>query len=337
MINQKRNIMLKPQINISYSSSARMWLVFSCAFLCIIQSALTDNGLSLIIALTSLFTALFVELLLTWKKSGFSKILDGSAAATAMTFSLLLPNQIHPVYAAIGSVFAIIVVKYSFGGLGSNWLNPALGGWLFIRFSWHEAFEKALNTPPLASNASIYTGTIDNSVTSFLNNSVFSLTGVQLPSGYIYLLFSNEPGIIADRGIFMLLIGTLFITVFGISRNFIPVVFIAVYAFFIRLAGDASGELWNGDILFGLFSGGTIACAFIIAAEPSSGAKLVPGVLLSVFIGAFLSWVFRYQCLEYTGCFIALAAVNCCTPLIRLLEDKLFLSHRNKAATEGGL
>jgi electron transport complex protein RnfD len=317
----------KPQINLSYPSTGRMWLVSVCAFLCALQSALTDDGNSLIIAGTTVFSAVLIELLLTVRQFGISKIKDGSAVATALILSLLLPNQIHPVYAAFGAAFAIVIVKYSFGGLGSNWLNPALGGWLFIRFSWPSVFVKAIEnnvSEMIVSGLS----SIDNSVTTFFNDTVLSATGVQLPSGYINLLFFNNSGLIVDRGLFTLLLGTIIITALGINRGWVPLVFLSVYGFFIRLAGDAPGIFWNGDLLYGLFSGGTVAAAFILAAEPASGAKLWQGVLFSVVLGAVLSWFFRYRCMEYSGCIIALALVNCFTPLIRLLEDKIFFSHK---------
>jgi electron transport complex protein RnfD len=318
----------KPQINISYPSKGRMWLVSACAFLCVLQSALTDNGRSLIVAAAAFFPAVIIELLLTGRKFGASKIKDGSAAATAMILSLLLPNQIHPVYAALGAAFAIVIVKYSFGGLGSNWLNPALGGWLFIRFSWPSVFENAIENSASEMAVSGFSA-IDSSVTAFFNDTVFSAAGVQLPSGYVNLLFLNGNGMIVDRGLFTLLLGTVIITALGINRGWVPLVFLSVYGFLIRFAGDAPGLFWNGDLLYGLFSGGTVAAAFILAAEPASGAKLWQGILFSVILGAVLSWFFRYRCMEYTGCLIALALVNCLTPLIRILEVKIFFSRKS--------
>lgn len=331
-MNDKKKIFSnKPQISITCSSTGRMWLVFFCAFACVLQSSITDGGRSLVIALTALFSAILTELLFTFKAHKAEKIKDGSAAATAMIITLLLPNHIHPIYVFFGAAFAIAVVKYSFGGLGANWLNPALGGWLFIRFSWPSAYKMALNETASSISEMIVSSDvsgIDNTITGFFNNAILPVTGVQLPSGYFDLLFLGGSGIITDRGLFALLIGTIIITAIGINRGWIPLVFITVYSFLIRYAGDANGILWNGDMLYGLFTGGTIAAAFILAAEPASGAKLKPGILLAVVLGAVLSWFFRYKCMEYSGCFIALAFVNCVTPLIRLMEDKLFLSRK---------
>ena len=327
MPEQKLSFKQNPQINISYPSSGRMWLVSACALLCVLQSALTDNGQSLIVAVTAVLSAMIIELLLTGRQFGVLKIKDGSSAATALILSMLLPNQVHPVYAAFGAAFAIVIVKYSFGGLGSNWLNPALGGWLFIRFSWPSVFVKTIENHASEMTVSGLSA-LDGSVTSFFNDTVLSVTGVQLPSGYINLLFLSSPGMIIDRGLFALLFGTIIITALGINRGWVPPVFLLVYGFLIRFAGDAPGIFWNGDLLYGIFSGGTIAAAFILATEPASGAKLWQGILFSVVLGAVLSWFFRYRCMEYTGCLIALALVNCLTPLIRLLEDKIFFSRK---------
>jgi electron transport complex protein RnfD len=316
-----------------------MWLVCGSAFLCVLQSAASDGGKSFFVSLTALLSALTIEILLTWKKCGFMKIIDGSAAATAMTMSLLLPNEINPLYAAFGAAFAITVIKYSFGGLGSNWLNPALGGWLFIRFSWPDAFIKAMegSHASIAELISIQPSELDNSVTAFLNKTVFSATGSHLPSGYIDLLFSNNPGFIADRGLFALLIGTVVITAVGISRVWGPPLFLFVFSFLTRLAGDKAGELWNGDMLYGVFSGGTIAAAYILAAEPASGAQYKPGILFAVITGAVFSWVFRYRCLDYSSCFIALALVNCLTPLIRFFELKFLAFWERRGDHSEGL
>jgi len=331
----------KPQINISYPSTGRMWLICGCAFACVLQSSLNDGGASLIIALTALLTALIIELLLTMNHYGAVRIKDGSAAATAMILAMLLPNSIHPAYVFFGTAFAIIAVKYSFGGLGANWLNPALGGWLFIRFSWPAAFSNgetaSISEMPLSSEIS----KIDTVAADFFNSTVFSVTGVQLPSGYIDLLFLNGPGIIADKGIFALLLGTIIITALGINRGWVPLVFLSVYGFLIRFAGDmspaGSGMFWNGDVLYGFFSGGTIAAAFILAAEPASSAKLKPGIFFTVVLGAALSWFFRYKCLDYSGCFIALILVNGLTPLIRLLEEKIFSIRKTYAKAQENL
>ncbi|MDR2477914.1 MAG: RnfABCDGE type electron transport complex subunit D [Treponema sp.] len=358
MPEQEALLKLKPQINISRPTAGRMWLVFFCASLAVIQSALSDSGASLVVALTSLCCAVLTELAITRAGYGFEKIRDGSAAASAMVLALLLPNQIHPVYAGVGAVFAMAVVKHSFGGLGSNWVNPALGGWLFIRFSWSQAFSRALEHSPLtlvadtfengvstarmpplellkSAGAADFSGAgsaVDLAISNFLNNTVFSLFGAELPSGYIGLLVLKSPGIIADRGVLALALGTIVITAFQISRAWVPALYLGVFGLLVWLAGDMpfGGLPRNGDMLFALFTGGTLAAAFILIPEPASGAKSKPGMCAAAVLGAAVSFVFRYRSLEFYGCFFAAALINALTPLIRSIEGRWLYSRKRQ-------
>jgi electron transport complex protein RnfD len=311
-----------------------MWLIFCCAGLGAFQSALTDNGASLGVALSACFGAILAEFLLTWRKYGLEKIKDGSAAASGMVLALLLPNQIHPVYAVMGALFAMTVVKHCFGGLGANWLNPSLGGWLFIRFSWPEGFSRAIAGVPAGVSAG---SAQDGRMATVLNKTVFSFLGAELPSGYIDLLIPESPGIIADRGLLALLVGTVIITAFRISRSWAPAVFLAVFAALARLSGGlpSEGLFWQGDILYTLCSGGTIAAAFMIAAEPSSGAKSGSGTLLATTIAGILSWIFRFIGSELYGCFFALALVNALAQIVRLFETRFFYSQRRRPDDAG--
>jgi electron transport complex protein RnfD len=254
----------------------------------------------------------------------------------------------------MGAAFAIAVVKHSFGGLGSNWLNPAVGGWLFIRFSWPSAFSAALEASPLSLLAgSLSRGfpgsqgspmgilkidsglfaapsAIDTLVRSFFNTSVFSVTGAELPGGYIDLFFSRPPGIIADRGGLVLLLGTIIITASQVSRAWIPALWLAVFGFLVRMAGALpyGGGWWKGDLLFALCSGGTLAAAFLLAADPATGAKSNWGILLAALAGGGIAFLFRYQGNAPYGAVFAAALVNALLPLVRKFESRRFYEKR---------
>jgi electron transport complex protein RnfD len=327
-----------------------MRLVCLCAALALAQSSLTDSFNSLTLALTAVFAAVFTEFLFLLKARRLGELKDGSAAASALVFSLLLPSHIHPVYAVLGAVFAVMAVKHSFGGLGANWMNPALGGWLFVRLSWPGAFEKALDnsllslldaglgdglaaaqgsplgilkliSPPGFSASGTY---LDSTLRGFLNSTVFSLTGTELPGAYIDFFVSPFPGIIADRGLGALLLGTLIIAASQASRVLIPLIYLGVYGLFIRLFGALpyGGGIGEGDILFGFFTGGTMAAAFLLAADPVTGAKSWGGILLSSVLAALLTYVFRYPGAEPYGAFFAVLFLNALLLLIRDFESR---------------
>ena len=342
----------KPQVNLSRPTAGRMYLVCVCAGLWIIQSALTDTFHSLVVALCALAAALITELTIGGFNHRYRVVRDGSAAVTALILTLLLPNRIHPAYAISGVVFAIALVKHSFGGLGSNWLNPALGGGFFIRLSWPGAFGRSLGGSSLsiiretlggglsnpqgsplgllkissAGSSALSASFLDNTVSSLLNNTVFSITGAELPSGYIDLLFSRVPGIIADRGLMALLLGTVIITASQVSRAWIPAVYLFCYGLLVRIFGALpfGGAAGEGDVLFGFFTGGTMAAAFLLAADPATGPKSRAGSLAAAILAALFSWIFRYRGHEPYGAFFAVALVNVLVPLIRTVEDRLF-------------
>jgi len=328
---------LKPQINIARSTASRMWLVNLCAFMVVIQSSLTDSYSSLFVAISAVFSAVLTELLILLKSGREKALMDGSAVASALILTLLLPNKISPLYAVAGSVFAIAVIKHSFGGLGSNWLNPAAGGWLFIRFSWPASFTSALNGSPLSAiGESIREGgygietflaassPLDETLRSLFNRTIFSILGVELPAGYMDLFTSRFPGIIADRGVFALLLGTIILTASRVSRSWIPVVYLAVFGILVRFAGAVpyGSGYWNGDVIFALCSGGTLVAAFFLAADPATGAKSNIGIFAVTLAAGCIAFVFRWFGNEPYGAVLTVVVLNAILPIFRILESR---------------
>lgn len=353
MLGKSTVIAQSPQINLSRPTQSRMWLVNCCAVLGIIQSALTDRGASLAVASAAVITAVCIELLMNLRTKK-NTLKDGSTLATALIFTLMMPNQIHPMVVVFGVAFAIIVIKYCFGGLGANWLNPAVGGWLFVRLSWPVIFSEALGNTPLfiindalARNISDpqgsplailkmagFTGSsLDTSLTSMLNTSLLRFTGAKLPDGYIDLFIQGGPGVIADRGLLALLVGSIILTASQISRFWVPAFFLGVYALFVRVFGAVpyGGSIGNGDVLFGLLSGGIIVTAFILLADPATGPKSAVGAAAaSIFAGCF-TFVFRYQGMAPYGGFFSIALLNALIPLLRGLESHYFYETRRNS------
>jgi electron transport complex protein RnfD len=218
-------------------------------------------------------------------------------------------------------------------------MNPALGGWLFIRLSWPQAFLRALDgsTEQLPQAATA----VDQIIRTFFNKFIFPFIGAELPSGYIDLFSVRSPGIIADRAVFILVVSVAVIAAFEISRLWFSVLFLAVFGFLVRLAGSDDGFLWNGDVIHAFLSGGTLVAAFILVADPSSGAKSVPGNIAAVFLAAVLSFAFRYAGHAFYGSFFAVALVNALIPLFAKVEHHLLYStggsiSKGAVASRGG-
>ncbi|MDR3336738.1 MAG: RnfABCDGE type electron transport complex subunit D [Treponema sp.] len=351
-----------PQVSLARSTTSRMWMVSACAFLAVLQSSLADSFSSFSVALAATAGAVLVELAVNFKLK-IRTLRDGSAVASALIFTLLLPNTFSPPLAFIGAAFAMIVVKHSFGGLGANWVNPALGAWLFVRLSWPGAFNQALeNSPPVVLSELLSQGERDlqgsplgllairgmefggdfsliprgwlqgilgswgTALGSFFNRTIFAFLGVEVPASYWNLLSSPGPGIIGDRGLLLFLLGTIVITAFQVSRSWIPALFLGVYALLVRLFGAVfwGGSFFAGDLLFGLCYGGVMVSAFLLAADPATGPKSVPGMAAVTVLAASLAFIFRYLAFEPYGAFYVIALLNILVPLIREAEGRLF-------------
>ena len=305
----------KPQVNLARPTAVRMWIISFCALLVVIQSSLGDSFSSLIIAACAVAAALLTEFFILYRSGREKAVKDGSAVASALILTILLPNQISPFYAVAGAVFAMVVVKHSFGGLGSNWLNPAAGGWLFVRFSWPASFADALEASPLSL------------LTDYLRQGAAYPNGYndgEILSGFADFFASPFPGIIADRGSLALIAVSVIIIASRVNRFWIPLVFLAVYGVLVRFAGalPTGGERWEGDVLLAICSGGTLAAALFLANDPVTGTKSNFGILLAAAAGGALAFFFRFYGGEPYGAFFALVFVNAMIPLARIFERR---------------
>jgi Na+-translocating ferredoxin:NAD+ oxidoreductase RnfD subunit len=272
---------------------------------------LSDNFTSLAVALTAVAAAALTEFFINLGRRSRNSI-DGSAVASALVLTIILPNTINPIFAAAGAVFAIAVVKQSFGGLGANWLNPALGGWLFIRLSWPTAFDAATQNAEALSSG--FMGLFSASATHFLNNNIFRVFNIEIPVDYFNLLFYSAAGIIADRGVFAFLIGSILLSAFRSGRFWASALFLLFYLVLLHICGS--------NLFTCLFSGGTLVAAFLLITDPSSGVKSLGGAIITAVLTAGVAALLRVAGNELYGAIYAVVLINSVTPLIRGIEDR---------------
>lgn len=127
-----------PHIHADSSSSAIMWSVV-IALLPASAWGVWIFGLpALWVLLVSVLAAVGTEYVLGLI-AGERTVLDGSACVTGLLIGMNMPSSVPLYVPVIASIFAIAVVKWLFGGLGANWMNPALGGRAFVFFSFTSA------------------------------------------------------------------------------------------------------------------------------------------------------------------------------------------------------
>ena len=94
---------------------------------------------ALFVVLMSVASAVLTEFVFDYLTGRENTLYDGSAVLTGLLLALCIPASVPLYVPYIGAVFAILVVKCLFGGLGKNFMNPALGGRCFLLLSFGSA------------------------------------------------------------------------------------------------------------------------------------------------------------------------------------------------------
>lgn len=230
-------------------------------------------------------------------------IFDLSAVVTGMILALNLPCTFPYWKAALGGAFAIIIVKQLFGGLGQNFMNPALGARCFLMLSF--AGNMTAFYPTDVSGVDAATSATPLTALKNIGESSSSL---------LDMFIGNHSGTIGETSIIALLIGALYLTVKKIIDLRIPLTYIAVFAICIML--------FNGitDINFlamQLCGGGLIFGAFFMATDYSTSpitknGRYIFGICLGLLTAIFRSFGNTAEGVSY--------AIIFCNLLVPLIE-----------------
>ncbi len=174
---------------------------------------------------------------------------DLSAVVTGILLALNLPVGINPLMAVFGAVAAIVVVKQMFGGLGQNFVNPALAARIILLVS----FPQAMTT--WAEPFSYLNGTdAVTSATPLAQNAADGFSG-----SYLDLFLGNTGGCIGETCALAILIGGIYLIAVRIISPSIPLVYLGTVALLALIIGQ--------DPLFHLLSGGVMLGAFFMATD----------------------------------------------------------------------
>ena len=222
---------------------------------------------------------------------------DGSAMITGLLLALNLPANLPLWMAIVGSLIAIGVAKWAYGGLGNNPFNPALVGRVFLLIS----FPVAMTSWPCAR--ALFGGhTLTDAVTGptplgiakegLKNGTVSDLAG-QLPS-YAEMFFGNMAGSMGEISAIAILIGGIYMLCRKIITWHIPVTFLGSAFIFAGILWMANPEQFM-DPVFHLLTGGIMLGAVFMATDMvtspmTNKGKLIFGVgcgVLTILIRTF--------------------------------------------------
>lgn len=187
-----------------------------------------------------------------------STVADGSALVTGLLLAMNLPASAPFWLPVVGSVFAIAVAKQVFGGLGRNFVNPALAARAFLLAAWPAAMTNW--TRPLDA---VTTATPLALMPRPLGPAPEAVGA--LPS-YADLLIGRVGGSLGETSALLLLVGAAYLLYKGIIDWRIPAGFLGTVALLTWVFGGPNG-LFSGDPLYHILAGGIILGAFFMATD----------------------------------------------------------------------
>ena len=263
---------------------------------------------AMILILTCVVSCVLFEWLYQKMMNRKVTIYDLSAVVTGLLLALNLSPDVPIWMAILGSAFAIIIVKQLFGGLGFNFMNPALGARCFL----------------LISFAGRMTSFSYDGVTTATPLAVLKNTGDLANVNVLHMFLGNIPGTIGETSVVCILVGAAYLLIRRVIKPVIPLTYIGTFAVLIMIYALASGRGFDLTFLAAhLCGGGLMLGAFFMATDyvtsPITPAgKVVFGVILGI-----LTFCFRI----YGGSAVSYAIIfsNLLVPLIeRWTQPKSF-------------
>jgi len=226
---------------------------------------------------------------------------DLSAVVTGMILALNLPVTFPFWMAILGGIFAIIVVKMLFGGLGQNFMNPALGARCFLVLSFA------------------------GQMTAFYPEKYKIVDGVSqatpltaMKSGesadLLTMIIGNHAGTIGETSVIALLIGAAYLVVKKVIALHIPLTYILVFGLCVLLFGGKGFDLTY--LAKHICGGGLIFGAFFMATDYTTSPITVKGKYLYAICLGVLTALFRVFGNTAEGVSFAIIFCNLLVPLI---------------------
>lgn len=274
-----------------------------------------------VVILTCVATCVLSEYLCRRVMKRPQTVVDLSCVVTGILLALNLPVTINPLIAVFGGVVAIVVVKQMFGGIGQNFVNPALTARIILLNSfpsrmthWVQPFD--------------YTATADAITTATPLGILKEGTGEALPS-YLDLFLGNNAGCLGETCALAILIGGVYLIARRVISPVIPVTYLATAALFSALFGR--------DPLFDLLSGGLLLGAFFMATDYTTSPLYFWGRVVFAFGCGLITMVIREFGSLPEGVSYSIILMNILTPLLeRAIKPRAFGAQRAPKGKKGG-
>lgn len=272
------------------------------------------------IILLGVISAVLTEFLIQKFMKKPVTINDLSAVVTGMLLAYNLPPSAPWWMPVIGSVIAIALVKQVFGGIGHNFMNPALAARAILLASWPIHMTKWIQpgTDAVSSATPLALVNLIDSASSATTSA--TLASVELPP-FWDVFIGNIPGTIGEVSKLALLIGAVYLLIRGIISWRIPITYIAT-TFICTVIFERVGLY---DAFYQLFLGGLILGAFFMATDYSSSPVTPLGQVIMGIGCGILTAVIRLYGGYPEGVTYSILLMNVATPLIdKYTQPKIY-------------
>lgn len=240
-----------------------------------------------------------------WFLKRDNRLGDLSAIVTGVLLGMNLPPSIPLPLAFIGGMIATGLIKEVFGGLGQNFMNPALAARVLLFTAWMQPMTHwvapgaALDATSSATPLALLKGMEG---------------GGTLPS-YLDMFLGGIGGCVGETSALALLIGAVYLVVRKVITLEIPLVYIGTTALFVWVFG-AKGSLFGGDVLTHVFSGGLMLGAWFMATDYATSPVTMKGRILYAAGMGLLTGLIRIYTNYPEGVSFAILIMNAFAPLI---------------------
>lgn len=236
--------------------------------------------------------------------------LDLSAVVTGLLLTMNLPPSAPWYFPVLGSAFAIIVVKECFGGLGYNFVNPAMGGRaLLVGLFFDEMFQISWPAPP-------FDRITPDAVSQATPLAAMKATGTFSWEDLWQTFIGNTGGRIGETSALLILLGFGFLVWQKVIKLHIPLIMVGVAAVG-ALFFAVPGQLAPVSVVLGqVMSGGLLLGAVFMATDYASSPATTFGECLYAAGIGVLVVIFRYWGATNEGVSYGILIMNCCVPLI---------------------
>lgn len=234
---------------------------------------------------------------------------DLSAAVTGLLLGLNLPASDSYFLPVVGAAFAIVVVKQLFGGIGKNFVNPALAARVFLFLSWPDKM-------------AAYPAPFDRTVVDVVASATPRATG---SADLLDLFLGRCGGSIGEISALLLLIGGAYLLICRVISWHIPVTYLGTVALITLAFPQGGGFFAPSFMAFELLSGGLLLGAFFMATDYVTSPVTAKGRIIFGVGCGLLTVFFRYFGAYPEGVSFAILVMNCLVYYIdRLTRPRVF-------------